>query len=108
MPPNLGQGANSALVDGVILAEELAGTIGDGCPGGVRQASASPLARRVQMTAELLQRLCGIERVTALRVRDALLAGLARFPLLSEEGIRRALATDVRAVRSASVLSHAR
>jgi 2-polyprenyl-6-methoxyphenol hydroxylase-like FAD-dependent oxidoreductase len=24
MPPNLGQGANSALVDGVVLAEELA------------------------------------------------------------------------------------
>jgi 2-polyprenyl-6-methoxyphenol hydroxylase-like FAD-dependent oxidoreductase len=24
MPPNLGQGANTALVDGVVLAEELA------------------------------------------------------------------------------------
>ncbi|HEX6759298.1 MAG TPA: NAD(P)/FAD-dependent oxidoreductase [Propionibacteriaceae bacterium] len=108
MPPNLGQGANSALVDGVILAEELATapSVTDALAGYDKRRR--PLARRVQMTAELLQRLCGIERVTALRVRDALLAGLARFPLLSEEGIRRALATDVRAVRSASVLSHAR
>jgi hypothetical protein len=62
------------------------------------------LARRVQTTAGMLQRLCGIEQVTTLRVRDALLAGLARFPRLSKEGIRRALAADVRTVRSASLL----
>jgi hypothetical protein len=37
-------------------------------------------------------------------LRDALLAGLAQFPRLSEEGIRRALAADVRTVRSASLL----
>ena len=67
-----------------------------------------PLARRVQKTAAMLQRLCGIEQVTTLRVRDALLAGLARFPSLSEEGIRRALATDVRAIRSASMLGDPR
>jgi hypothetical protein len=67
-----------------------------------------PLARRVQMTAEMLQRLCGIERVTTLRVRDALLAGLARFPRLSDVGIRRGLASDIRAVRSASLFDDAR
>jgi 2-polyprenyl-6-methoxyphenol hydroxylase-like FAD-dependent oxidoreductase len=73
MPPNLGAGANSALVDGVVLAEELA------TAPSVTEALASydkrrrPIARRVQMTAEMLQRLCGIERVTAQRVRDALL-----------------------------------
>jgi 2-polyprenyl-6-methoxyphenol hydroxylase-like FAD-dependent oxidoreductase len=66
-----------------------------------------PLARRVQKTAAMLQRLCGIERVTALRVRDALLAGLARFPQLSDEAIRRGLAADVGAIRSASVLGAA-
>ena len=48
----------------------------------------------MQKTAEMLQRLCAHQRVTALRVRDALLAGLARFPRLSEEAIRRPLATD--------------
>ena len=65
------------------------------------------LARRVQWTAEMLQRLCGIQRVPALRARDTLLAGLARFPRLSEQAIRRSLAADVRAIRSASVLSDA-
>jgi 2-polyprenyl-6-methoxyphenol hydroxylase-like FAD-dependent oxidoreductase len=104
MPPNLGQGANSALVDGVVLAEELASA------PSVKDALAAydkrrrPLARRVQKTAEMLQRLCGIERVTALRARDALLVGFARFPRLSEEAIRRSLAGDVRAIRSASLL----
>jgi hypothetical protein len=56
----------------------------------------------------MLQRLCGIEQVTTLRVRDALLAGLARFPRLSAEGIRRALDADVRTIRSASLLDDAR
>jgi 2-polyprenyl-6-methoxyphenol hydroxylase-like FAD-dependent oxidoreductase len=103
MPPNLGQGANSALVDGVVLAEELTRA------PSVMEALADydkrrrPLARRVQTTAEMLQRLCGVERVSALRVRDALLAGLARFPRLNDEVIRRGLATEVRAVRSASL-----
>jgi 2-polyprenyl-6-methoxyphenol hydroxylase-like FAD-dependent oxidoreductase len=104
MPPNLGQGANSALVDGVILAEELVGA------SSVEDAllrydkRRRPRARRVQRTAEMLQRLCGVERVAALRARDALLTGFARFPRLSEGAIRRALAADVRAVRSASLL----
>ena len=108
MAPNLGQGANSALVDGVVLAEELARapSVKDALAGYDKRRR--PLARRVQLTAEMLQRLCGIEQVTALRVRDALLAGLARFPRLSDEAIRRALAADVRAVRSASLLGDAR
>jgi 2-polyprenyl-6-methoxyphenol hydroxylase-like FAD-dependent oxidoreductase len=108
MAPNLGQGANSALVDGVVLAEELARapSVKDALAGYDKRRR--PLARRVQLTAEMLQRLCGIEQVTALRVRDALLAGLARFPRLSDEAIRRALAADVRAVRSASPLGDAR
>jgi 2-polyprenyl-6-methoxyphenol hydroxylase-like FAD-dependent oxidoreductase len=108
MPPNLGQGANSALVDGVVLAQELARapSVTDALVGYDKRRR--PLARRVQKTAEMLQRLCGIEQVTALRVRDALLAGLARFPRLSDEAIRRALATDIRAIRSASLLGNSR
>jgi 2-polyprenyl-6-methoxyphenol hydroxylase-like FAD-dependent oxidoreductase len=104
MAPNLGAGANTALVDGVVLAEELAAA------PSVMDALARydkrrrPLARRVQKTAAMLQRLCGIEHVTTLRVRDALLAGLAHFPRLSEESIRRPLAADVRTVRSAFLL----
>ena len=96
MPPNLGQGANSALVDGVVLAQELARapSLKDALVGYDKRRR--PLGRCVQKTAEMLQRLCGIEQVTALRVRDALLAGLARFLRLSDEAIRRALATDSR------------
>ena len=108
MPPNLGAGANSALVDGVVLAEELATapSVTEALAGYDKRRR--PIARRVQMTAELLQRLCGIESITAQRVRDALLAGLTRFPRLSEEGIRRGLASDIRAVRSASLFNDAR
>jgi FAD binding domain len=92
MPPNLGQGANSALVDSLVLAEELARapSVMDALVGYDKRRR--PLTRRVRKTAELLQRLCGIERVTALRVRDSLPAGLARFPRLSEEAIRRPMA----------------
>ena len=42
-----------------------------------------------------------------MRARDALLAGLARFPRLSEDAIRRTLAADVQAIRSASLLGDA-
>jgi 2-polyprenyl-6-methoxyphenol hydroxylase-like FAD-dependent oxidoreductase len=101
MPPNLGQGANSALVDGVVLAEELtrAPSVMEALAGYDKRRR--PLARRVQRTAEMLERLCGLERVTALHVRDALLVGFARFPRLNDEVIHRALATEVRVVRSA-------
>jgi 2-polyprenyl-6-methoxyphenol hydroxylase-like FAD-dependent oxidoreductase len=67
-----------------------------------------PLARRVQKSAAMLQRLCGMEQASAVRVRDGLLAGLAHFPRLSEEVIRRALAADVRTVTSAFLPGDAR
>ena len=108
MAPNLGQGANSALVDGVVLTEELttAPSVTAALAGYDKRRR--PLARRVQMTAEMLQRLCGIERVTTLRLRDALLAGLARFPRLSDQAIRGGLAADIRAIRSASLFGDIR
>ena len=104
MAPNLGAGANTALVDGVVLAEELARTrsVMDALVGYDKRRR--PLARRVQKTAAMLQRLCGMERASAVRVRDVLLAGLAHFTRLSEAGIRRPLAADVRTVRSAFLL----
>jgi 2-polyprenyl-6-methoxyphenol hydroxylase-like FAD-dependent oxidoreductase len=108
MPPNLGQGANSALVDSLVLAEELARapSVMDALVGYDKRRR--PLARRLQKTAEMLQRLCGVERGTTMRARDTLLAGLARFPQLSENAIRRTLAADVRAIRSAYLLGDAR
>ena len=108
MAPNLGQGANSALVDSVVLAEELARapSVIDALAGYDKRRR--PLARRMQKTAAMLQRLCGIEHVATRRLRDALMAGLAQLPRLSEEGVRRALAPDVQIVRTASLLDDAR
>ena len=99
-------GDDQPSVDGVVLAQELARvpSLKDALVAYDKRRR--PLGRPVQKTAEMLQRLCGIEQVTALRVRDALLAGLARFPRLSDEAIRRALATDIRAIRSASLLGN--
>jgi 2-polyprenyl-6-methoxyphenol hydroxylase-like FAD-dependent oxidoreductase len=92
----------------VVLAEELAGawSVADALAGYDKRRRR--LARRVQTTAGMLQRPCGIEQVTTLRVRDALLAGLARFPRLGAEAVRRALAADIRTVKSASLLGDAR
>jgi 2-polyprenyl-6-methoxyphenol hydroxylase-like FAD-dependent oxidoreductase len=93
------------LVDGVALAEALA------TAPSVEEALAHydrrrrPAAHRIQNTAGLLQRLCNLRQTTAMRLRDALLVGLTRFPRISEEGIRRGLASDVQAIRTASVLA---
>jgi hypothetical protein len=51
----------------------------------------------------MLQRLCAVEGVAALRTRDALMTGFARLPRLSDAAVRRTLAADVRAIRSASL-----
>jgi 2-polyprenyl-6-methoxyphenol hydroxylase-like FAD-dependent oxidoreductase len=105
MAPNLGQGANSALVDAVALAEELA------TAPSLMQALARydqtrrPRTRRVQNAAGILQRLCRLDQRIAVRARDALFGGLNRIPRLTEAGIGQALAADIRAVRSASVLA---
>ena len=108
MAPNLGQGANSALVDGVALAESLATapSIEEGLTRYDQHRR--PIARRIQNTAGLLQRLCNLSRPAAIRLRDAPLIGLNHVPKLGEQGTRRALSSDVRAVRSASVLSDSR
>ena len=96
MAPNLGQGANSALVDTVVLAEELttAPSIEEALVRYDQQRR--PTVRRVQNIAGMLQRLCGLESTAALGIRDALLVGLGRLPGLSERSIRRTLAHDVR------------
>jgi 2-polyprenyl-6-methoxyphenol hydroxylase-like FAD-dependent oxidoreductase len=104
MAPNLGQGANSALADAVALAEALT------TAGSVQAAlerydrDRRPAARRIQDTAGILQRLCNLHQPGAIRVRDAALMALARFPRLGEESTRRAIARDVRTVMSASAL----
>ena len=103
MAPNLGQGANSALVDALALAEEIARA------PSVTEALTHydqyrrPTARRLQNIAGTFQRLCGLRQATAVQIRDALCVGLARPPQVTEKSIRRAIAPDVQAARAASV-----
>jgi 2-polyprenyl-6-methoxyphenol hydroxylase-like FAD-dependent oxidoreductase len=108
MAPNLGQGANCALVDGVVLAESLA--TAPSVEEGVARYDQHrrPVVRRVQNTAGVLQRLCNLGRPGAIRLRDAPFIGLNHVPELGEQGTRRSLSSDIRVVRSASVLDHSR
>jgi 2-polyprenyl-6-methoxyphenol hydroxylase-like FAD-dependent oxidoreductase len=100
MPPNLGAGANSALVDGVALAQRLAtaSTITEALMN--YDQTRRPAARRLQNIASILQRLCGFSGAASTRVRDALCAGMTRIPRLTERAILRALTIDVREARS--------
>ena len=96
------------MVDGVILAEALvhAPSVMEALSHYDQQRR--PAARRVQNLAGILQRLCNLRQPTATRLRDSLLIGLSRSPRISEESIRRGLESDVRAIRSASVLDQSR
>ena len=74
MSPNLGQGANSALVDAVALVEELAShpdieTALDGY-----DARRRPAVRKVQRDAERLARAAALRNGFARRLRDAVVA----------------------------------
>jgi 2-polyprenyl-6-methoxyphenol hydroxylase-like FAD-dependent oxidoreductase len=99
MAPNLGQGANSALVDAVILADALAHapSVQDALP---RYDERRRTARRVQNLAGLLQRLCRMDNRLAVGFRDAVLGRTGRLTT-SSAAIRRALISDVETVRSA-------
>jgi 2-polyprenyl-6-methoxyphenol hydroxylase-like FAD-dependent oxidoreductase len=79
MAPNLGQGANSALVDAAVLAHELRG------PGSLREAlqrygaRRRPAVTRVQRQASQLMRLAHVRRPAVRRVRDRTLTSVARL-----------------------------
>jgi 2-polyprenyl-6-methoxyphenol hydroxylase-like FAD-dependent oxidoreductase len=78
MAPNLGQGANSALVDAAVLGVELA------VAQPVEQALARyaqrrrPAVRRVQDTADRLARASRLRNPALRRLRDAGLRGAGR------------------------------
>jgi len=106
MAPNLGQGANSALGDAVALAEAL--VTAPSIPAALERYDdrRRPAARRVQDTAGLLQRLCNLHQAKCIRIRDAVFMALTRFPRLGEGTTRRALASEVQSVMSASTLTN--
>jgi 2-polyprenyl-6-methoxyphenol hydroxylase-like FAD-dependent oxidoreductase len=106
MAPNLGQGANSALADAVALAEALVTASSVQTALERYDHRRRPAARRAQDMAGFLQRLCNLDQARAIRVRDAVLMASTRFPRLGEGTTRRALASEVQTVISASVLGN--
>ncbi len=90
MAPNVGQGANSAMVDALALAEEL------GRAEEVSTALGSYQNRRlgpvtaVQSVAERLARLSGLRGRPILLARDAALRGSGRLPRVLDRQVRRA------------------
>ena len=103
MAPNLGQGANSALVDAVVLADAVGR--GRSLEEAVRRYDERRrrTVRRIQNVAGLLQRLCRMDNRPAIRARDAVVIRAGRLSSASA-ALRRALLTDVDAVRAASFL----
>ena len=90
MAPNVGQGANSAMVDALALAEEL------GRAEEVSTALGSYQNRRlgpvtaVQSVAERLARLSGLRGRPILLARDAALRGSGRLPGVLDRQVGRA------------------
>jgi 2-polyprenyl-6-methoxyphenol hydroxylase-like FAD-dependent oxidoreductase len=103
MAPNLGQGANSALVDTVILAQQVISAVTAEEAVQRYDRIRRSAVRRVQNVAGVLQSLCGLDSPPAQHLRDAVLAVSMLVPQLGQTAIRRSLLPDVRAVRSASV-----
>ena len=100
MAPNLGQGANSALVDAMVLAASL--RTEESVPVALQRYDRRrrPVVRRVQNIAGLLESLCNLRHRSATRMRDAVLTTLARSSRLSATATRRALEDDIRTVRT--------
>lgn len=99
MSPNLGQGANSALVDAAVLALELAG---DGPPEAALDrytARRRPRVRRVQDTADRLARLADLTSPALRQARDSLLR--AASGLGSDRRMRAIQQEDPARLRSA-------
>ena len=92
------------MTDAVALAEALTTTSSVQAALERYDRERRPAARRVQDTAGILQRLCNLHQPAAIRLRDATLMALTRFPRLGEESTRRAMAREVRTVMSASAL----
>jgi 2-polyprenyl-6-methoxyphenol hydroxylase-like FAD-dependent oxidoreductase len=88
MAPNLGQGANSALVDAVVLADALATHREVGSALAAYDARRRPAVRRIQDAAALLARLGELRSPLARTMRDGAVRLLSR--LGSDRSFRRA------------------
>jgi 2-polyprenyl-6-methoxyphenol hydroxylase-like FAD-dependent oxidoreductase len=99
MAPNLGQGANSAMVDAAVLSAELstAATTTEALRRYDRRRR--PAARRIQDTAAMLERWCGLRDRRQIWLRDTAARLVGGVPFVMSTGLRRSLVPDVRAVR---------
>lgn len=90
MAPNLGQGANSALVDGAVLVDALATAADLPAALAAWEARRRPAVRRIQDVAGLLARLGELRPRALRRARDAAVRLLTRG-VGSANAFRRAL-----------------
>ena len=101
MAPNLGQGANSALVDAAVLAEELAGSTSPEQAVGRYETRRRGPVTRVQSTADNMARMSGLSGSRQIAVRDAVLRTAGRSKRLLGSQIRRAQQEDPLTLRTA-------
>jgi 2-polyprenyl-6-methoxyphenol hydroxylase-like FAD-dependent oxidoreductase len=100
MAPNLGQGANSAMVDAAVLAVELANR------SSIEHALARYETRRLQKVTSLqriaddLAQLSGLAAGWRITIRDMVIRQGIRLPRLMESQIRRGQQEDPLALRS--------
>jgi 2-polyprenyl-6-methoxyphenol hydroxylase-like FAD-dependent oxidoreductase len=100
MAPNLGQGANSALVDAAVLAEELASSLLPGPAVDRYESRRRGPVTRVQSTADSLARMSGLSGARRIALRDAVLRTAGRSKKLLDSQIRRAQQEDPLALRT--------
>jgi 2-polyprenyl-6-methoxyphenol hydroxylase-like FAD-dependent oxidoreductase len=93
MAPNLGQGANSALVDAVVLGDALAGGGDVSAALGAYETRRRPAVRRVQNAAAVLAWLGEVRSALARRIRDGWVR-LVLSRLGSDGSFRRSLQED--------------
>ena len=98
MAPNLGQGANSALVDAALFASMLAADGVDAGPLSRWQRRRQPRVRRVQDVAGALALVSNVRHTGVRRVRDGVLRALARLADGSRN-VRRVQQEDPAALR---------
>lgn len=85
MAPNLGQGANSALVDAAVLARELADAPGFSEATGRYDRRRRRPVTGVQRTSDLLASVSHLQQTRLRRVRDGIFRIAARPPLMRRQ-----------------------
>jgi 2-polyprenyl-6-methoxyphenol hydroxylase-like FAD-dependent oxidoreductase len=102
MAPNAGQGANSAMVDSLVLAEELARPQPIGTSLRRYEHRRRRKVARLQDVADRLAGLSGLRARPLIALRDAALHAAARYPTLGERQVRSAQQEQPALLRAAA------